>query len=59
VEHQAQAFYERTGYSAHQFVERWRPGDIKDSAENASVVIEALGLREALDRAGIGDRLLA
>jgi excisionase family DNA binding protein len=59
VERQAQGFYERTGYSAHQFVERWRAGDIDDSAENASVLIEALSLREALDRAGIGDRVPA
>jgi excisionase family DNA binding protein len=59
VERQAQGFYERTGFSAHQFAERWRAGRVEDTTENASLLIEALSLREALDRAGIGDRVVA
>jgi excisionase family DNA binding protein len=59
LEHQATGFYERTGFSAHQFAERWRRGEVDDTPENSSLMIEALSLREALDRAGIGDRVLA
>jgi excisionase family DNA binding protein len=59
LEHQAQSFYERAGCSAHQFAEQWRQGRVDDTPETASLLIEALSLREALDRAGIGDRVLA
>ncbi|MGD0712794.1 MAG: helix-turn-helix domain-containing protein [Gaiellaceae bacterium] len=59
LERQAQSFHERTGRSAHQFAKHWRENEIEDTAENASFLIEALALREALDRAGIGDRVLA
>lgn len=59
LERQAQSFYERTGRSAHQFAKHWRENEIEDTAENASLLVEALSLREALDRVGIGDRVLA
>jgi hypothetical protein len=51
--------YETTGFAAHGFVQRWRAGDIEDAAEDSSRLIEALSLREALDRAGIGEKVLA
>lgn len=54
-----QSFYERTGYSSYEFAERWKAGDVEDTRENASLLIEALSIREALTRAGIGDRVLA
>lgn len=54
-----QSIYERTGYSSYEFAERWKAGDIEDTPENASLLIEALSIREALTRAGVGDRLLA
>jgi excisionase family DNA binding protein len=54
-----QSFYERTGYSPYEFARRWKAGDAEDTPENASLLIEALSIREALTRAGIGDRVLA
>ena len=54
-----QSFYERTGYSSYEFAERWKAGDVGDTPENASLLIEALSIREALTRAGVGDRILA
>jgi excisionase family DNA binding protein len=59
LERQVQSFRERTGRSAHQFAKYWRENEIEDTAENASLLVEALSLREALDRVGIGDRVLA
>jgi excisionase family DNA binding protein len=53
-----QSFYERTGYSSYQFAERWKTGDVEDTPENASLLIEALSIREALTRAGVGDPVL-
>ena len=53
------SFYNRTGFPAHDFAERWRRGEIEDTSENASLLIEALSIREALDRAGIGNEVLA
>jgi len=54
-----QSFYERTGYSSYEFAERWKAGDVEDTSENASLLIEAVSIREALTRAGVGDRVLA
>lgn len=54
-----QSFYERTGHSSYEFAERWKAGDVGDTPENASLLIEALSIREALTRAGVGDRVLA
>lgn len=54
-----QSFYEQTGYSSYEFADRWKSGKIEDSSENTSLLIEALSIREALTRAGIGDRVLA
>jgi excisionase family DNA binding protein len=45
-------FHERVGSSAHDFVERWRAGEIADTSETASLLVEALSLRDALDRVG-------
>jgi excisionase family DNA binding protein len=59
LEDQAREFYGRGGCSAHQYAERWRSGQIEDTPENADLAIEALALRAALDRAGIGDSVLA
>lgn len=53
-----QQFYERTGYSSYEFAKRWKAGDVEDTSDNASVLIEALSIREALTRAGVGDRIL-
>jgi excisionase family DNA binding protein len=53
-----QSFYERARYSSYEFVERWKAGGFEDTPENASLLIEALSIREALTRAGIGDRVL-
>ena len=58
VERQNASFSERTGFSAYEFASRWKNGDIKDNSENASLLIEALSIREALTRAGVGDRTL-
>jgi excisionase family DNA binding protein len=52
-------FSDRTGYSAYEFTSAWKAGKIPDSAETASLLIEALAIREALTRAGVGDKLLA
>ncbi len=54
-----QSFCERTRYSSYEFAERWKAGDVEDTPENASLLIEALSIREALTRAGVGDRVLA
>lgn len=54
-----QGFYERTGFSSYEFAERWKAGDVEDTPENASLLIEALSIRQALTRAGVGDRVLA
>jgi excisionase family DNA binding protein len=54
-----QSFYERTGYSSYEFAERWKAGNVEDTSENASLLIEAVSIREALTRAGVGDRVLA
>jgi excisionase family DNA binding protein len=54
-----QRFHERTGYSSYEFAERWKAGDVEDTPENASLLIEALSIREALTSAGVGDRVLA
>jgi excisionase family DNA binding protein len=54
-----QGFYERTGYSSYEFAERWKAGDVEDTPETASLLIEALSIREALTRSGVGDRVLA
>lgn len=54
-----QSFYERTGYSSYEFAKRWKGGDVEDTSDNASLLIEALSVREALTRAGVGDRILA
>jgi hypothetical protein len=59
VERENASFYNRTGFPAHDFAERWRRGEIEDNSENASLLIEALSIREALDRAGIGNKVLA
>lgn len=58
VGRQNQSFRERTGFSAYEFAEQWKKGRIEDSSENASLLIEALSIREALTRAGVGDRIL-
>ncbi len=58
VERQNQAFRERTGFSAYEFAELWKKGQVEDNSENASRLIEALSIREALTRAGVGDRML-
>ena len=52
-------FSERTGYSSYEFASAWKAGKIEDTAETASLLIEALSTREALTRAGVGDRVLA
>ena len=59
LEEQAKRFTDNTGFTPHGFVERWKKGEVEDTAANSSLVMEALSLREALDRAGIGDRILA
>lgn len=53
-----QSFFEQTGYSSYEFAERWKTGDVDDTSENASLLIEAVSIREALTRAGVGDRVL-
>lgn len=58
LEHQHSRFYETVGFTAHGFVQRWRDGGVEDTPENSSLLIEALSLREALDRAGIGEKVL-
>jgi excisionase family DNA binding protein len=52
-------FHDRTGYSAYEFASAWKAGKISDTAETASQLIEALAIREALTRAGVGDKLFA
>ena len=59
LEHQALSFSKRVGCSAHQFVDQWRDRKIEDTPEMTDLAIEALSLQRALDRAGIGDRVLA
>jgi excisionase family DNA binding protein len=59
VEEQHRRFYDTTGFTAHGFVKRWKDGAVEDTAANSSLLIEALSLREALDRAGIGEKVLA
>ena len=59
VVEQNQRFSDRTGYSAYEFTAAWKAGKIEDTAETASQLIEALSIREALTRAGVGDRVFA
>jgi excisionase family DNA binding protein len=59
LEQQAASFEERAGHSPREFVELWRSGTIPDSTQTADLAIEALSLRNALDRAGIRDALPA
>lgn len=44
------SFKERTGHDPHDFVRRWRAGEIEDTPEKAQIAIEALALRAAIDR---------
>ena len=43
-------FEEDAGCSAHEYVERWRSGEVSDTPENAHLAIEALALRAVLDQ---------
>jgi excisionase family DNA binding protein len=52
-------FSARTGYSAYEYASAWKAGKIADTAETSSLLIEALALREALTRAGVGDKQFA
>jgi hypothetical protein len=42
----------------YDFVERWRSRQIEDTPETADLLIEALSLRGALDRAGVANLVL-
>jgi excisionase family DNA binding protein len=50
LERQAASFTERTGQTHLEFLELWRLGRIADDAANADFAIEALSLRQAMDR---------
>ncbi len=50
LDDRAHEFHRRVGLSPHEFIEGWKRGEIEDTAENAAVAIEALALRNALDR---------
>ncbi len=49
----AEAFAERSEFDPFDFVDRWRAGTIKDTAQNSELVMEALALRKAMIAAGI------
>lgn len=51
-----EAFQRQTKLDPHSFVSAWKKGSIADSAENASLAIEALALRAALDSQAEAER---
>lgn len=59
LERQVASFRERAGCPPREFVDRWRSRQIPDTPETADLAIEALGLRNALDRLGISEAVLA
>jgi hypothetical protein len=50
-----QHFQEQTSYTSYEFTERWKTGAVEDTPDNASLLIEALSIRETLARSGVGD----
>lgn len=52
IHRQVESFATRSLCSPQEFVEQWRAGEIADSPETSDLLIEALGLRAALDRVG-------
>lgn len=50
LKERVKAFRKANGKDPAPFVDAWRRGEIKDTAENAEIAIEALALRTALDR---------